>query len=737
MIHVTATVVRDGAAREIPLRDLVPGDIVKLAAGDMIPGDVRLLSSKDVFVSQGSLTGESLPVEKFHDPETEKGTSPTELKNTCFMGTSVESGTATAVVVTTGVQTYLGSMASSITGERALTSFDQGLNRFTWLMMQFMAVMVPLVFFINGFTKHDWKGAFFFALAVAVGLTPEMLPMIVSVCLSNGALAMSRKKVIVKRLNSIQNFGAMDVLCTDKTGTLTEDRVVLMRHCNVAGRETEDVLLAGYLISYFQTGLKNLLDRAILDSADFHGKAVVEKYKKLDELPFDFTRRMMSVLVADAEGKAILLTKGAPEDVFHRCSQFELDGKLSPMEPDRMVGLKAEYDNLSNDGFRVLAVASRELPGKQICAKEDESDLVLRGYVAFLDPPKDTAARALAALAKHGVAVKILTGDNHLISRKVCKDVGLLADPMLVGGDVQKMSDAELAEAAAKATLFARLAPADKERVIRVLRGDGHVVGFMGDGINDAPALRAADVGISVDTATDIAKESADLILLEKDLMVLEGGAIEGRKVFANIVKYIRMGASSNFGNMFSVLGASAFLPFLPMAPIQVLTNNLLYDFSQVPIPADAVDEEQVTKPRPWDIGEIRRFILFIGPISSIFDYTTFFVMLWIFHCWNPSRASLFQTGWFVESLMTQTLIIHVIRTNKIPFLQSRASWALIATTLSIMAFGVWLPYSPLASALGFTHLPRLYWPILMLTLLSYMGLTQIIKVLLLRKRWI
>jgi Mg2+-importing ATPase len=737
MIHVTATVVRDGAAREIPLRDLVPGDIVKLAAGDMIPGDVRLLTSKDVFVSQGSLTGESLPVEKFHDPETNQETLPTELKNTCFMGTSVESGTATAVVVTTGVQTYLGSMASSITGERALTSFDQGLNRFTWLMMQFMAVMVPLVFLINGFTKHDWKGAFFFALAVAVGLTPEMLPMIVSVCLSNGALVMSRKKVIVKRINSIQNFGGMDVLCTDKTGTLTEDRVVLMRHCNVAGRESEDVLLDGYLISYFQTGLKNLLDRAILDSTDFHGKAVIEKYKKLDELPFDFTRRMMSVLVADAEGKSVLLTKGAPEDVFHRCSHFELDGKLSPMEPDQMVGLKAEYDSLSNDGFRVLAVASKDLTGKQVCAKEDEKDLTLRGYVAFLDPPKNTAASALAALAKHGVSVKILTGDNHLISRKVCKDVGLVPDPMLLGADVVKMSDAELADALEKATLFARLSPADKERVIRVLRGKGHVVGFMGDGINDAPALRAADVGISVDTATDIAKESADLILLEKDLMVLAGGVIEGRKVFANIVKYIRMGASSNFGNMFSVLGASAFLPFLPMAPIQVLTNNLLYDFSQVPIPADSVDEEQVAKPRPWNLGEIKRFILFIGPISSIFDYTTFFVMLEIFHCWAPSRASLFQTGWFVESLMTQTLIIHVIRTNKIPFLQSRASWALTATTLSIMAVGMWLPYSPLASALGFTALPRLYWPILMLTLLAYMGLTQLIKVWLLRKHWI
>jgi len=737
MIHVTATVVRDGAPREIALRDLVPGDIIKLAAGDMIPGDVRLLSSKDLFVSQGSLTGESLPVEKFHDPEAKEESSPTELKNICFMGTSVESGTATAVVVTTAVQTYLGSMARSITGERALTSFDRGLNRFTWLMMQFMAVMVPLVFLINGFTKHDWKGAFFFALAVAVGLTPEMLPMIVSVCLSNGALAMSRKKVIVKRLNSIQNFVGMDVLCTDKTGTLTEDRVVLMKHCDVTGRESDNVLLDGYLISYFQTGLKNLLDRAILDTADFHAQALIEKYKKLDEIPFDFTRRTMSVLVEDPEGKSILLTKGAPEEVFHQCSHFELDGKLSPMDPDRVVGLKQEYDDLSNDGFRVLAVATKELAEKQICAREDERNLVLRGYVAFLDPPKETAARSLAALHKHGVAVKILTGDNPLVSRKVCKDVGLSADPMLLGGDVEKMSDAELAEAADRATLFARLSPAHKERVIRVLRGKGHVVGFMGDGINDAPALRAADVGISVDTATDIAKESADLILLEKDLMVLQEGVVEGRAVFANIVKYIRMGASSNFGNMFSVLGASAFLPFLPMAPIQVLTNNLLYDFSQVPIPGDSVDEEQVARPRPWNIDEIRRFILFIGPISSIFDYTTFFVMLYLFHCWDPSRAPLFQTGWFVESLMTQTLIIHVIRTNKIPFLQSRASLALTATTVAIMAFGIWLPYSPLAPALGFTHLPGLYWPILLLTLLSYVALTQIIKVWLLRKCWI
>jgi Mg2+-importing ATPase len=737
MIHVTATVIRDGNAREVPLSDLVPGDMVKLSAGDMIPGDVRLLSTKDLFVSQGALTGESLPVEKFHDPDPQASSSPTELKNICFLGTSVQSGTATAVVVATGINTYLGSMAGSITEQAPPTSFDRGLSRFTWLMIQLMAVMVPLVFLINGFTKHDWKSAFFFAMAVAVGLTPEMLPMIVSVCLSKGAIAMSRRKVIVKRLNAIQNFGGMDVLCTDKTGTLTEDRVVLQRHCNVAGRETDEVLLDGYLISHFQTGLKNLLDTAILGSSDFHQQALIEKYKKLDEIPFDFTRRMMSVLVQDPEGHAILLTKGAPEEIFHQCSQFELDGKMSPMDPQLMKGLKDEYASLSNDGFRVLAVATKQLQGKLSCSKEDECDLVLKGYVAFLDPPKRTAAAAIEALHKHGVGVKILTGDNDLISRKVCGDVGLLPDPMLLGDDVEKMSDAELADAAEKTTLFARLSPAHKQRIVRVLRGKGHVVGFMGDGINDAPALHAADIGISVDTAVDIAKESADLILLEKDLMVLDGGVIEGRKVFANIIKYIRMGASSNFGNMFSVLGASAFLPFIPMAPIQILTNNMLYDFSQVTIPTDAVDEELVQLPRPWNIGEIKRFILCVGPISSIFDYTTFFVMLYLFKCWDPSRAPLFQTGWFVESLMTQTLIIHIIRTNKIPFLQSRASLSLTLTTLAIMAFGAWLPYSPLASSLGLVHLPGLYWPILMLTLLAYAGLTQSVKVWLLRRKWI
>jgi Mg2+-importing ATPase len=737
MIHVTANVFRDGEASEMPLRDLVPGDIINLHAGDMIPGDVRVLSAKDLFVSQGTLTGESYPVEKFHDPDPKASNSPIDLKNICFMGTSVESGTATAVVVVTGVNTYLGTMAGSITEDAPPTSFDRGLSGFTWLMIRLMAVMVPLVFLINGFTKHDWKSAFFFAMAVAVGLTPEMLPMIVSVCLSKGAIAMSRKKVIVKRLNAIQNFGGMDVLCTDKTGTLTEDRVVLQRHCNVAGRETDEVLMDGYLISHFQTGLKNLLDTAILNSSDFHQQALIEKYKKLDEIPFDFTRRMMSVMVETPEGKAVLLTKGAPEEIFHQCSQFELDGKLSPMDPALMKGLRDEYASLSSDGFRVLAVAVKELPGKQSCSKEDERDLVLKGYVAFLDPPKSTAAIAIQALHKHGVGVKILTGDNDLISRKVCRDVGLEPDPMLLGEAVEKMSDPELADAAEKTTLFARLTPAHKQRIVRLLRSKGHVVGYMGDGINDAPALHAADIGISVDTAVDIAKESADLILLEKDLMVLEGGVIEGRKVFANIIKYIRMGASSNFGNMFSVLGASAFLPFIPMAPIQILTNNMLYDFSQVPIPTDAVDEELVARPRPWDVGEIKRFILCIGPISSIFDYTTFFVMLYLFKCWDPSRAPLFQTGWFVESIMTQTLVIHIIRTNKIPFFQSRASWSLTLTTIAIMAFGAWLPYSPLASSLGLVHLPMLYWPILLATLLAYTCLTQGVKVWLLWKKWI
>jgi len=738
MIKVTATAIRDGQPKEVPLKELVPGDVVKLSAGDMIPADLRVISSKDLFVIQASLTGESLPIEKFDARESRDNISPLEFSNVCFLGTSVESGTALAVAVATGKQTYFGSMAGSIIGQPVETSFDKGIKRFTWLMLRFMMVMVPLVFFINGFTKGNWGEAFFFALAVAVGLTPEMLPMIVSVSLSRGAILMSRKKVIVKRLNSIQNFGAMDILCTDKTGTLTIDHVILERHCDVVRKEDDAVLRDAYLISHFQTGLKNVLDRAILDHRqDIHEQHGVEQHKKVDEIPFDFSRRMMSVVVEKPDNAYCLLTKGAPEEIFRRCTQFELEDEILPMDPVLIQDLRDEYERLSADGFRVLAVAYKDVERRAAYSRDDETDLILRGYVAFLDPPKGSAGPAIAALQKHGVTIKILTGDNDLVSKKVCHDVGLPTDNLVLGAHIEKMSDEELLTAARKATIFARLSPAHKKRIIEVLRTNGHVVGFMGDGINDAPALRAADVGISVDTAVDIAKESADVILLEKSLMVLEEGVLEGRKVFANIIKYVRMGASSNFGNMFSVLGASAFLPFVPMLPIQVLTNNLLYDFSQVPIPTDNVDPEQVVKPRPWSMDEIKRFILFIGPISSIFDYTTYFVMLYIFNCWDPSRSSLFQTGWFVESLMTQTLIIHIIRTNKIPFLQSKPSVPLVLTSAMIMMIGMWLPHSGLASSLGFTELPTLYWPILLLTLLCYILLTQVMKTILLRRNWI
>jgi Mg2+-importing ATPase len=743
MISVTATVVRDGQPQELPLGQLVPGDIVQLSAGDMIPADLRIISSKDLFVIQSSLTGESLPVEKF-DTKEDAGKPVLELKNTCFLGTSVESGTASGVIAETGFKTYLGGMAQSIVGQHVQTSFDQGVTKFTWLMIRFMLVMVPLVFFINGFRKHEWGDAFFFALAVAVGLTPEMLPMIVSVCLSRGAIAMSRHKVIVKRLNSIQNLGAMDVLCTDKTGTLTLDRVILERHCDVVRNEDEGVLVLAYLNSHFQTGLKNVLDRAILQFEEIHEKSGVPSYKKIDEMPFDFSRKRMSVVVETPEGVHRLICKGATEAVFDRCKRFELEGKIYPVDPLLIADLKEYCDDLSADGFRVLAIAYKDVERKAAYSKDDEQDLILKGYVAFLDPPKETAAPAILAMQNHGVAMKVLTGDNELVSRKICQEVGLATDHVLLGGQVETMSDAELGEAAENATLFARLSPAHKQRVIRALQHKGHVVGFLGDGINDSPALRTADVGISVDSAVDIAKEAADIILLEKSLMVLGEGVMEGRKVFANILKYVRMGASSNFGNMFSVLGVSIFVKFLPMLPIQILTNNLLYDFSQVPIPADDVDPEQITKPRPWDMGEITRFILFVGPCSSVFDYTTYIMMLYVFGCWDASTAAalkhsaaLFQTGWFVESLLTQTLIIHVIRTNRIPFLQSRASWPLMATTAIIMALGMWLPSSPIGPWLGFMPLPPLYWPLLLLTLACYVLLTQAVKMWLLRKKWI
>jgi P-type Mg2+ transporter len=748
MIHVTATVLRDAQAREVPLADLVPGDVVRLAAGDMIPGDVRVLSCKDLFVIQASLTGESFPVEKFDQPEPQPRPSPLEHCNLCYLGTSVESGSATAVVVATGRETYLGSMAGALTGAQPVTEFDRGVNRFTWLMIYFIAVMAPTVFAINYFLKGELQESFFFAVAVAVGLTPEMLPMIVTVCLSKGALMMSRKKVVVKRLNSIQNFGAIDVLCTDKTGTLTMDRVTLEKYCDVVRQEDTSVLELAYLNSHFQTGLKNVLDRAILEHKEIHEESGIGRYRKVDEVPFDFQRKIMSVVVQSPDGAPRLICKGAPESVFARCTHYELSGEIRPIEPILIADLREEYDDLSGEGFRVLALAYRDLEPKAAYGKDEEKNLILKGYVAFLDPPKESSAAAIAALQRHGVTVKVLTGDNERVSAMICRAVDLNADQMLLGTRVEAMSDAELAEAAEKTTLFARLSPAHKQRVIRALQSNKHVVGFLGDGINDAPALRAADVGISVDSAVDIAKESADLILLEKSLMVLEEGVLEGRTVFANILKYIRMGASSNFGNTFSVLFASAYLPFVPMKAIQLLTNNLLYDFSQVPIPTDEVDPEQIAKPRPWSIPEITRFILFIGPCSSIFDLTTFFIMLYVFGCsqvtsdnLNSEHAQrligLFQTGWFVESLVTQTLIIHIIRTNKLPFIQSRASWPLMLTGLAIVAFGIWLPYGPLGDSLDFVPLPPLYWPLLIATTLCYVVLTQAVKMWLVRKKWI
>ena len=730
MVSTTATVVRDGKESELPLKQLVPGDIIRLAAGDMVPADVRVLSAKDLFLNQATLTGEALPVEKKADPVSQEGQNPLELSNLCFMGSNAESGAATAVVIHTGNQTYFGSLATSIVGQRQLTSFDKGVNQFTWLMIRFIAVMVPAVFLINGLSKHNWVEAFLFALAVAVGLTPEMLPMIVTVNLSKGALAMARKKVIVKRLNAIQNFGAMDVLCTDKTGTLTQGKIVLEKHVDVHGNPSERVLNYGYLNSYHHTGLKNLLDAAILDHEELKEQLKVqEKYRKVDEIPFDFVRKRMSVVVEDETGLNTLICKGAVDEVMALCSRVEINGEVVAVQPEHDAKRRQLAGDLNSQGFRVIALAYKQMPGatdEPVYSVKDESDLILLGFMAFLDPPKDTAAEALKQLQRLKVDVKILTGDNEIVTAYICKQVGMPVEHILLGSQIESLSEKELAEAASVTSVFAKLAPAHKEHIIRALQSKGYVLGFMGDGINDAPALKAADVGISVDSAVDIAKESSDIILLENSLLILEQGVLEGRRVFGNIIKYIKMAASSNFGNMFSVVGASAFLPFLPMLPIQVLTNNLLYDFSQTTIPSDEVDADWLTRPRKWTIGEIQRFILFIGPISSIFDYMTYFIMLFVFNSWaNPA---LFHTGWFVESLFTQTLIIHVIRTNKIPFINSRASWPLIATSLIIVAVGAWLTVSPLADTLGFVPLPGMYWLLLAIMLVCYVILTQVVK---------
>ncbi len=730
MVNITATVMRDGKDAEVALKFLVPGDIIRLNAGDMVPADVRVLNAKDLFLNQAALTGESLPVEKKAVLATADVKNPLELPNICFLGSDVESGIAAAVVLHTGERTYFGALAASIVGKRELTSFDKGVNKFTWLMIRFIAVMVPAVFLINGLSKHNWLEAFLFAMAVAVGLTPEMLPMIVTVNLSNGALAMARKKVIVKRLNSIQNFGAADVLCTDKTGTLTEGKIVLEKHLDVHGNDSERVLHYGYMNSYYQTGLKNLMDEAILDYGHLEEDLKVKTdYRKIDEIPFDFQRRRMSVIVENNQNQHLLICKGAVEEIMRLSPRVEVEGQVLDVTAEHDAHRKLLVQDLNAQGFRVVAVAYKIIPGdndEPHYNVQDESDLTLLGYLAFLDPPKETAMEALKRLESLNVDVKILTGDNEIVTAYICKQVGMPVDKILLGSQIEVMSETELAEVTSVTNIFAKLAPAQKEHIIHALQSKGHVVGFMGDGINDAPALKAADVGISVNSAVDIAKESSDIILLENSLLVLEQGVLEGRRVFGNIIKYVKMAASSNFGNMFSVVGASAFLPFLPMLPIQVLTNNLLYDFSQTTIPSDKVDADWLTKPRKWTIGEIQRFILFIGPISSIFDYATFFIMIYILNAWN--NPALFHTGWFVESLFTQTLIIHVIRTNKIPFIQSIASWPLIMSSLIVSAGGAWLTVSPLAGTLGFVPLPSLYWVLLAIILVCYVVLTQLVK---------
>ncbi|SDX57950.1 Mg2+-importing ATPase [Collimonas sp. OK242] len=721
-----------GARRiELPIKKLVPGDIVQLSAGDMIPADLRLLTAKDLFISQAAMTGESLPVEKFVTHRGAGTSNPLELDNLCFMGTNVVSGSATAIVVTTGNRTYFGALAERVTAsDRTPTAFQSGVNKVSWLLIRFMMVMTPVVFLLNGYTKGDWVEAFLFAMSIAVGLTPEMLPMIVTSTLAKGAVALSRKKVIVKRLDAIQNFGAMDVLCTDKTGTLTQDKIFLERHTDILGEQDDLVLEYAYLNSHYQTGLKNLLDVAVLEHAELQREmALASAYRKVDEIPFDFQRRRMSVVVSEREDHHELICKGAVEEIVSVCTHARHNGEVVPFTKQLLQEIYDTTSSLNAEGLRVVAVAAKDLPPtKEVYGVADECNLVLIGYIAFLDPPKESTKPALDALKAHGITVKILTGDNELVTAKICRQVGLAVDGMLLGSDVEKMSDADLAVAVDTTTVFAKLSPTHKERIVRVLHDKGHVVGFMGDGINDAPALRAADIGISVDTAVDIAKEAADIILLEKSLMVLEEGVLEGRKTFANMLKYIKMTASSNFGNVFSVLVASAFLPFLPMLPLHLLVQNLLYDISQITIPFDNVDKEFLEKPQRWNAGEIGRFMVFFGPISSIFDITTFALMWYIFGANTPEHQTLFQSGWFIEGLLSQTLIVHMIRTRKIPFFQSRASWALMSMTIIIMMVGILLPMSPLAHYFKLQALPLTYFPWLLLILVAYAVLTQAMK---------
>ena len=758
MITTTCTVTRKGQEMaEIPLDEVVVGDIVHLSAGDMLPADVRILDAKDLFVSQASLTGESEPIEKI-PMVNETRDAITDYTNIAFMGSNVLSGSASAVVVTVGDHTLFGSMASEVAHEAVETSFSKGVNAVSWVLIRFMLVMVPLVFVANGITKGDWLSAFLFGISIAVGLTPEMLQMIVTTCLAKGAVSMSKKQTIVKNLNSIQNFGAIDILCTDKTGTLTQDKVVLEYHLNVNGEDDLRVLRHAYLNSYFQTGYKNLMDVAIIqkteeeEADDPQLVDLSEHYVKVDEIPFDFARRRLTTVVQNRDGKTQMVTKGAVEEMLSICSFAECDGKVRPMTKELKSRILATVDDLNEKGFRVLAIAQKSNPSPAgAFGVTDECDMVLMGYLAFLDPPKESTADAIKALKAHGVTTKILTGDNDKVTRTICKQVGLKVRNMLLGSDLENMSDQELAKAAETTDVFAKLTPGQKARVVSVFRENGHTVGFMGDGINDASAMKSADIGISVDTAVDVAKESADIVLLEKDLMVLEEGIIEGRKTYANMIKYIKMTASSNFGNMFSVLAASALLPFLPMESLQLIFLNLIYDLSCTAIPWDNVDEEFISVPRKWDASSVGSFMMWIGPTSSVFDWMTYIFMYFVFCPLFVSKGvlyndlashfagadlvrmqtayvAMFQTGWFIESMWSQTLVIHMIRTPKLPFIQSHASAPLTLMTFTGIGVLTIIPFTTFGRMLGFVALPTAYFAYLIPCILLYMVLATSLK---------
>lgn len=722
------------ATIDIPLQELVPGDLISLSAGDLIPADVRLIEAKDLHINQSSLTGETFPVEKCAQPETQQAGQPApdpmQATNLCFMGTSVVSGIGKAVVLATGDHTYFGNLAVEITAGEPPSSFEKGLNSLSWLLIRFILGMVVVILLINGLTKGNWWLSFIFALSVGVGMTPELLPMIVTTNLSRGAIQLSRKKVIVKRLASIQNLGAVDVLCMDKTGTLTQNKVILYKHLDLHGKENMQVLKYAYLNSHFESGLKNLLDEAILSHAEQEDSLKPDPdCHKIDEIPFDFERRRLSIVLEDQEQR-LLICKGAVEEVLSVCGQIEDKGKHFPMGEPIREQVRTETKRMNQDGFRVIAIAYKPVDKQQTqWGVQDEQDLILLGYIAFLDPPKETTAKAIAELIQLGIEPKIVTGDSEFVTQKICSVVKLPVKGTLLGSEINELSDEELQKRAEACTIFARLNPGQKERIILALKSAGHVVGFLGDGINDSPALNAADIGLSVNNAVDIAKESADMILLEESLLVLNDGIIEGRKVFANIIKYIRMTTSSNFGNVFSMVGASFILPFLPMKPIQILTQNLLYDFSQLGIPFDRVDEETLQKPRRWEVKNVEHFLLTFGPVSSLFDYALFAVMWFVFQANTLERQEIFQTGWFIEGLLSQTLIVHLIRTAKIPFFQSWAAPQLITLTVSIMALGIYLPYSPIARFLGFVQPPSHYFWWLVGILISYCLLTQLVKV--------